>query len=208
MTAYNNILSPLVSGHDVVLSISSFVHWCQIRPWEGQWTSLNYRRKLYQLLLLLRAVYEFSYLHTYLTQMRAMVSKSRRMEQRPLWWWTKKGRGQAIDLSQFFGHPFVNSSPYAMELLSVLSVYLSVCNVGVMRPKASIYQDATWYRCRPRPRPQCVRWGHSSPPPCERGTAAPHFSADVYCGETVAHLSNCWALVCISFSLALALWYC
>jgi len=23
----------------------------------------------------------------------------------------------------------------------------------------------------------------------------PHFSADVYCGQTVAHLSNCWALV-------------
>jgi len=31
-----------------------------------------------------------------------------------------------------------------------------------------------------------------SPP--ERGTAAP-FSAHVYCGQTVAHLSHCWALV-------------
>jgi len=27
-------------------------------------------------------------------------------------------------------------------------------------------------------------------PPTERGTAAPHFSAHVYCGETVVHLSN------------------
>jgi len=27
--------------------------------------------------------------------------------------------------------------------------------------------------------------------PTERGTAAPHFSAHVYCGQTVAHLSNC-----------------
>jgi len=26
------------------------------------------------------------------------------------------------------------------------------------------------------------------PAPLERGTAAPLFSADVYCGETVAHL--------------------
>jgi len=26
--------------------------------------------------------------------------------------------------------------------------------------------------------------------------APPHFSAHVYCGQTVAHLSNCWALVC------------
>jgi len=24
----------------------------------------------------------------------------------------------------------------------------------------------------------------------------PLFSTHVYCGETVAHLSNCWALVC------------
>jgi len=29
-------------------------------------------------------------------------------------------------------------------------------------------------------------------PPTERGTAPPpHFSACVYCGQTVAHLSNC-----------------
>jgi len=23
-------------------------------------------------------------------------------------------------------------------------------------------EDATWYESRPRPRPSCVRWGHSS----------------------------------------------
>ena len=34
-------------------------------------------------------------------------------------------------------------------------------------------------------------------PPTERGTTAHHFSAHVYCCQTVAHLSNCWALVCI-----------
>ena len=50
--------------------------------------------------------------------------------------------------------------------------------------------DATWWRGRPaRPRPHCVRWGFSGDP------ALPHFSAHVYCGQTVAHLSNCWALV-------------
>jgi len=27
--------------------------------------------------------------------------------------------------------------------------------------------------------------------PMERGTVAPHFLADVYYGQTVAHLSNC-----------------
>jgi len=37
--------------------------------------------------------------------------------------------------------------------------------------------------------------GDPTPPPRKRDTAAPHFSADVYCGQTVARLSNCWALV-------------
>ena len=38
-------------------------------------------------------------------------------------------------------------------------------------PNSWLDQDATWYRGRPRPgpRPHCVRWGPSSPPP-ERGT--------------------------------------
>ena len=42
-------------------------------------------------------------------------------------------------------------------------------------------QDATWYGCRPRPRPHCVRWGPSSPP--LKG-AQPHFLAHVYCDQT------------------------
>ena len=54
-------------------------------------------------------------------------------------------------------------------------------------------QDASWQGGRPRPRPHCVRWRPSSLPP-ERGTAAPHFSAHVCCGQTVAHLGNCSAL--------------
>ena len=32
-------------------------------------------------------------------------------------------------------------------------------------------------------------------PPTERDTAASHLSAHIYCGQTVARLSNCWALV-------------
>jgi len=53
-------------------------------------------------------------------------------------------------------------------------------------------QDSTWYGGRPRPRRHCVRWGSISP---RNYTAGPHFSAYVYCGQTVVHLSNCWALV-------------
>jgi len=50
-------------------------------------------------------------------------------------------------------------------------------------------QDTTWYRGRPWLRRHCVRWGPSSPK--ERGTKVPHFSAHVYCGQMVVHLSNC-----------------
>ena len=56
-------------------------------------------------------------------------------------------------------------------------------------PNGWMDQDATWWRGRPRPRPYCVRWGpspHSSPS---------SLSVHAYCGQTVAHLSNCWALV-------------
>jgi len=38
-------------------------------------------------------------------------------------------------------------------------------------PNGWMDEDATWYGRRPRPRPHCVRRGHS--PPRERGTAAP-----------------------------------
>jgi len=34
-----------------------------------------------------------------------------------------------------------------------------------------------------------------SAPPHEKGRRSPHFSSQVYCGQTVAHLSNCCALV-------------
>ena len=54
-------------------------------------------------------------------------------------------------------------------------------------------QDGTWYRGRYRLRRHCVRWG-----PHGKGHSSPHFSAHVCCGQTVAHLSNCWAVVCIT----------
>jgi len=76
-------------------------------------------------------------------------------------------------------------------------VVLPVCDVGVLWPNSWMDQDATWYEGRPRLRRHCVRWELSSTLlPSERGTAAPpHFSAYVCYGQTVAHLSNFWAIV-------------
>ena len=57
-------------------------------------------------------------------------------------------------------------------------------------------QDATWYKWRPRPRPHCVTWGSSFSP--YGAHAASQYSAHVYCGQTVAHLSYFWALVTLA----------
>ena len=68
----------------------------------------------------------------------------------------------------------------------------------LLRPNGWMDQNATWYRGRPRPRWHCVRWGPAPghrPPPSKKGGARPQFSVHVHCGQTVAHLSNCWALV-------------
>jgi len=46
-------------------------------------------------------------------------------------------------------------------------------------------QDATWY----------IVLDGDPAPPTQKGHRSPHFSAHVYCGETVTHLSYCWALV-------------
>ena len=56
-------------------------------------------------------------------------------------------------------------------------------------PNGWMDQDATWYQGRPWPRRHCVRWGPSPPSP-PKGTH-PQFSAHIYCGQTVAHLSYC-----------------
>ena len=43
-----------------------------------------------------------------------------------------------------------------------------------------------------------TQWGPSGAP----ATAAPpHFSAHIYCGQTVAHLSNCWPLVLFLYQI-------
>jgi len=49
----------------------------------------------------------------------------------------KKGRGSSTPTPQFLAH--------------------------VLWPNGWMYQDATWYGGRPRPRRHCIRWGPSSP---------------------------------------------
>ena len=64
-----------------------------------------------------------------------------------------------------------------------------VCNVGALWPNSWIDQDETWYAGRPRhgdggrspPRPQCARWGPSSP--SSKRKRSPQFLAHVYYGQ-------------------------
>jgi len=72
---------------------------------------------------------------------------------------------------------------------------LSVGGVGVSWPNSGTDQDETWNAGRPRRRSQCVKWRPSSP---QKGHSL-QFSARIYCGQTVAHLSYCSALVIYCF---------
>ena len=74
-------------------------------------------------------------------------------------------------------------------MLSQRCLSCPVYDLGVLWPNDLMDEDATWYEGRPRPRPHCVTWGLSSL--LQKGHSSPHFSAHVYCGQTVAHLSNC-----------------
>jgi len=81
-------------------------------------------------------------------------------------------------------------------VLYMLSNCCPVCrgsDVRVLWPNGWMDQDKTCHAGRPRPWPHCVRWGLSFPH--RKGHSSPHFSVHVYCGQTVARLKYCWALV-------------
>jgi len=68
-----------------------------------------------------------------------------------------------------------------------------ICGPYLLWRNGWMDQNTIWYGGRPRPRRHCVRGPSSA-----HGKEAqhpPHFSAQVYCGQTVVHLGNCWALV-------------
>jgi len=99
-----------------------------------------------------------------------------------LWWWSVTER------------PFVKRFALCYRAV-VCTICLSACNVGVLWSNGWMDQDVTWYGGRPRPRPHCVRWGHSYLPPRKGCSSPPQFSAHDCCSQTVAHIGNCWALV-------------
>jgi len=72
-----------------------------------------------------------------------------------------------IKLKYFFViHFWLTVCKMVRPILSVrcLSV-CPVCDVAVLWQNGRMDQHETWHRGRPRPRPDCVRWGPSSPWP-------------------------------------------
>jgi len=90
---------------------------------------------------------------------------------------------QATDI---FGRPFVKRVAlcYRTVVLTVDMSCLSqtVCDIRVLWPNGWMDQYETWHGGRPPPRPQCGRWGTSSP---EKRTQ-PQFSAHVRCSQTAS----------------------
>jgi len=106
---------------------------------------------------------------------------------------------QDLVIYYVIGSSFLNDrSPYAIGPLSVCPVCLSVTLV-------CCGQTVRWIKMKLgiKTRPHCVRWAPISLQ--SGGTAAPTFWS-MYCGQTVAHLSYCWALV-NSCKLLQTLWW-
>ena len=92
----------------------------------------------------------------------------------------------------FWGRPFVKRFALCYRCVVCLSV---VCDVCVLWPNSWMDQDETWHGVGLGPGHNVLdgEWP-SSPSP--KGHSPPtQFSARVCCGQTVAHLSYCWALV-------------
>jgi len=66
---------------------------------------------------------------------------------------------------------------YKLYLLTHLLIYLAPSRIDHQwyLQNGWMDQDKTSHEGRPRPRPQCVRWGNQPPPPQKRGTVPPNF---------------------------------
>ena len=94
-----------------------------------------------------------------------------------------------VDVGVGPGHIVLDGDPAHSSKRAELPQFLA--RPCLLWPSRWMDQDNTWYGGRSLPRRHCARWGPSFLPSTERGTAAAHFLAHVYCGHTVAHLSNC-----------------
>jgi len=117
--------------------------------------------------------------------------------------WVKMPRGTEVGLGP--GHIVLDQDPAPPHRKGhsspscTCAVYSCIrINNGpcILWPNGWMDQNATWYGGKPQPG-DIVLDGDPAPPPPQKGAHHPHthFLAHVYCGQTVAHLSNCWALV-------------
>jgi len=72
-----------------------------------------------------------------------------------------------------------------------LCLCLNDVAVGLLWPNGWRDQDATWYTEVGLSPGHVVLDGEPAPLPHGKGHISRHFSADVYSGQTMAHLSNC-----------------
>jgi len=101
--------------------------------------------------------------------------------------WTKMPLGMAVVLDS--GDFVFDADPVTPKKAHPRHPIFGLC---LLWPNGWIGEDASWYGSRPRPRPHCIRRCFSSR---ERGTAAPLFSAHVYCGHgrpSELMLSSCF----------------
>jgi len=101
--------------------------------------------------------------------------------------WMKLPLGREVDLGPRPRDIVLDGDPAALK-----GAQPPIFGPCLLLPNGWMDQDTTWHRGRPRPRPHCVRWGHSS---LRKGHRNPLFSVHVYCSQTVADVSYCSALV-------------
>jgi len=106
--------------------------------------------------------------------------------------WIKMSLGMEVGLDP--GHILLDGDPAPLKKggTAALPQIFGPC---LLWPNGWMDQDATWYESRPRPRPHCVTWGPSFPPPKERGAAPSIFGPCLLWANgrpSQLLLSTCW----------------
>jgi len=93
--------------------------------------------------------------------------------------WIKVPLGSEVDLGP--GHTVLDGDPAPPSLPPIGAQQPPHFSARLLWPNACMDQAATWYKVSSA---QATLLDGNPAPPTERGTAAPHFSAHVYCGQT------------------------